>query len=833
MVFWTSKSGISSKYSLSSSPTFAAEPWSVYTGRPKSSSSNSASNSKVSVFIFDKKQYEHYLLTYGIIRSKSSSSDKQLLQEGYEILRNQVSNLAKLKHPNILTLVEPLEEHSKNFMFVTEYVTGSLETFFKGEEEDEEDFLQGHIKNDIVIQRGILQMITGLDFIHNIAKSVHLDIQPKSVFINGNSDWKISGLGHLVKLPEGSDTKEYLFSQYDPRTPAFMMLNLDFAAPEIVFENLLTCKNDYFSLGLLINFLYNGQNVALKTENSISQYKSEYTSFERKVNSRSWDSVFLKVPPKLRPCIPKLMNRDLYARYDNITDILESDFFNDPLVKTLNFLDELPAKSNEERLVFLDGLAELLPQFPTALLQRKFLPILADLLELLCQDKTPDARCISKDLNILIKIGRTLSQLTFQERLYPLITNKKNFIILLETSALTLIENLPVLKEKVKNSNFIEHILSPLLKYVFEGCTDENVIVLQEQLLGQISLILESYDFPAIKNFIVPLLSKLFTKTTSLTVKISCVSCFTKMVEQKAIDAYICAEEILPIFKTMKTRDARILFKALQLFERVPQLITDEVVLVESLLPLLWSYSMSSTLNKAQYSQFVNVINTLSTDIQKKHTSRLNEGSLEPGDTPNAFKKIIEGQPTAKKVDPENEASKNVSIPVIQPIKKTTPSGNGNGNGSSILTPQDKRTTSSPMTQRRGAVNSPSASYNSVGRGGANGNTSPNVSARRLQSPPMAQSRTVPQNDGDTFSKFMASSPSAASLAPRGQQTAPSNATSKTKLDVHSPMSPSKQQTGSTLPPGFSISLQPSRKDSTPNSSSNNSISNGALDSLI
>ena len=154
MMFWSTKTGISNKYSFSSSPTFSAEPWSIFTGRPKSSSSSSTGNNKVSIFVFDKKQFENYLLKYGIIKSKSSSKDKRLIQEGYEILRNQVINLAKLKHPNILTLIEPLEEHSKNFMFVTEYVTGTLESTFKEDADNGQLFSQHFLYKQYSYKKG-------------------------------------------------------------------------------------------------------------------------------------------------------------------------------------------------------------------------------------------------------------------------------------------------------------------------------------------------------------------------------------------------------------------------------------------------------------------------------------------------------------------------------------------------------------------------------------------------------------------------------------------------------------------------------------------------------
>ncbi|KAL3236542.1 Scy1p RNJ42_01636 [Nakaseomyces bracarensis] len=683
MMFWSSKSGISSKYTFSSSPTFTAEPWSVYTGRAKSGSSG-----KVSVFIFDKKQFENYLLNYGIIKSKSSSHDKVLIQEGYQVLRNQVNNLAKLRHPNVLTLIEPLEEHSKNFMFVTEYVTDCIESLYRN---DHSRFSDGNSSDpfgdsgssattmdNILIQRGILQTVNALEFIHNRAGSVHLDLQPRSIFINENSDWKISGLGHLFKLNDnlqGGMSTDFFLPQYDPRIPSFMHINLDYSAPELVMDNTVSFKNDFFSLSLLIYFLYTGKNL-LNTENSESQYRQEYAKFERKISSMSWDNVFAKVPQDLRVLIPKLMSRDMISRYDTLTDLLETDYFNNPLLKMLNFLDDLPTKNNDEKYVFLTGLSQYLSQFPASLLQKKFLPILLELLSQLCQEKIPDERCISNDLKLIVKIASNLSQLSFHEKLYHIIVgNKDNFKILLDTSNLVLIENIPIFKEKFKTSDFIDNFLKPLLNYVLQTMEGEAAVNAQEQVLAQLNIILEVFDFLTVKNYLLPLISKLFVKTTSLTIKNTCVSSFQLLIEKKTIDSYTCSEEVLPLFKTMKTRDPRILMKSLSLFQLIPTLIKDEVVLVEHLLPLIWNYSMSSTLTKSQYSEFTKAINKVSHDIQTVHITKLKDtnaslSDLSNNDNNKVFSKIIESQPQPKKEDPDSAFAKTIATPAIQPRKK-------------------------------------------------------------------------------------------------------------------------------------------------------------------
>ncbi|KAH7586121.1 Protein kinase domain profile [Nakaseomyces glabratus] len=782
MVFWSSKSGINSKYTFSSSPTFTSDPWSVYTGRPKSSSALG----RVSLFQFDKKQFENYLLNYGIIKSKSSSQDKMLIQEAYQILKNQVNNLTKLKHPNILTVVEPIEEHSKTFLFVTEYVTDCLESLYNNDStnygrfsDSGENILSSNgasLPDNILIQRGILQIVNALEFIHTRAGSVHLDLQPRSIFINENSDWKVSGLGHLVKLGDnlqGGMSTDFFLPKYDPRIPSFMHINFDYSAPELIMDNTVSFKNDFFSLGLLIYFLYSGKSL-LHIENSESQYKLEYNKFERKISTMSWDNVFSKVPPQLRVLTPKLMSRDIISRYDTLGDLLDSEFFDNPLLKMLNFLDDLPTKNNSEKLVFLKGLDEYLDQFPSSLLQKKFLPILLDLLIQLCQDKELDGECISHDISLIIKIASNLSQLSFHEKLYPIIVgNKENFNILLEKSNTILIENLKILQEKFKAADYDQNFLRPLLVYVLQTMQSESAVNSQEMLLNQLDLVLKTFDFPTVKNFLLPLIAKLFVKTTSLTIKNSCVTSFQILIEKKSIDSYTVTEDLLPLFKTMKTRDPRILMKCLSLFKLVPSLVKDEVILVEQYLPLLWNYSMASTLNKSQFTEFTKVVNKISADIQSIHINKLKEGSNENyehdnSDKNKAFTKIIEAQSQPKREDRDTTLAKSIATPAIQPRRKETPPK------PSIL---DKRPITSSIPARR-----TNPSYN--------------------KSIPTA-SITSPLNDSqpqqsldDEFDDFVS-----AATTPKPHSI--NNNTSP----VVTPSAPGL----TSLPPGFSIPLQPKK----------------------
>lgn len=788
MMFWGSKNGISSKYQYSSTPTFMAEPWSVYTAKPKSSSSSSSNTvDKVSVFIFDKKQFENYLLHYGIIKSKHSSQDKLFLSEAYSVLKNQVNNLAKFKHPNILQLVEPLEEHSKNFIFVTEYVSGSLFNLFQDQEASSsfgEELLQPNETDSLTIQRGILQVCQALDFIHNKTSSVHLDIQPKSIFVNGNADWKLSGLGHLVKLPQGTNVSDYTIPHYDPRIPSFLYIELDFAAPELVLDETISPKSDFFSLGLLIYYLYYGKSY-FSCENSSESYRVQFAKFEKKIATLSWDTVFQRVPPTLRFCLPRLMNRDIYSRYDNIVEFLDNDFFKDPLIQTLLFLDDLPTKTIEEKSIFLKGLVELLPKYPLQLLQKKFLPILISNLDQLCTMKEIPDDCLRINLQVILLIGQNISQLTFQEKISSHILEAPNGEIIMEHATNELIENLHILQTKIKKEVFDKMLLKPLFEYVCEK--QENTAV-QENLLKQLQIALDTFDFATAKNFLSPLIQKLFTKTTSVTVKNACINCFQLMTMSNFMDAYMIQETLLPLIVSMKTRDARILMKFLEFFPHLYTAIEDKEELVtNSLIPVIFSFSMATTLNATQFRNYCECFNNIVGKVQKRHIQQLQrEHSKTQEMESKDFTKIIDTPIVPSRKDTDNEISKSINIPVMQP-KQTKPSI-ANTQTKSILQP---RGAPRPNTQK-----SPISTPTMKPTSSLTENTSGNIASsfNMAKNIPTSKNRTANMNN----------------TRPLDTHT---NSGMSTKLN--SPPTPPNAQNSSQsikLPPGFGIALQPSKK---------------------
>ena len=112
-------SNISNNYTISPQPNSVAGPWRIHDAKRKQT------GKAVSVFVFDKKSLEAQGGSFGA--RSSSSSLKKLHEEVVERLKREASSLARLRHPSILELVEPVEEtRNGGLQFATEPVTASL-----------------------------------------------------------------------------------------------------------------------------------------------------------------------------------------------------------------------------------------------------------------------------------------------------------------------------------------------------------------------------------------------------------------------------------------------------------------------------------------------------------------------------------------------------------------------------------------------------------------------------------------------------------------------------------------------------------------------------------
>jgi len=189
-------SNINSNYSISTTPSSTAGIWKIYNAKKKSTGKSA------SVFVLDRKSLEPHSGSLG--GRSSAASTKRAIEEAVERLKKEASSLARLRHPNILELVEPVEDtRNGGLQFATETVTASLSGLLLEKDEQEraggiggrtsryvtEDSEGGRRRREVEIdeleiQKGLLQISKALEFLHDNAGLVHGNLTPDAVFVN-------------------------------------------------------------------------------------------------------------------------------------------------------------------------------------------------------------------------------------------------------------------------------------------------------------------------------------------------------------------------------------------------------------------------------------------------------------------------------------------------------------------------------------------------------------------------------------------------------------------------------------------------------------------------
>lgn len=389
-------SNISANYQIAPHPTIYSGPWKVHDAKKKST------GTPASVFIFDRKILEP---RSGGFSSRSGSSTKKLQEDVIERLKREASSLARLRHPSILQVLEPVEEtRNGGLMFATEDLTASLSGLLSEKSEQESARGAGSRSSrymveeadgsrrrrdleidELEIQKGLLQVAKGLEFLHESAGLVHGNLNPEAIYINAKSDWKISGLG-FAGPPDSSDAKSSLpplavseVLYQDPRLPPSVQLNMDYTSPDFVMDSNVSSSSDLFSLGLIIVALYNSPHTSpIQAHSNASTYKKLLSS-PSTTPSQGNNFLCSKPIPQdvVSHVLPRLITRRPAQRM-NAREFQQSQYFDNVLVSTIRFLESLPAKSPNEKSQFLRGLQRVLPDFPPSVLERKLLGALLD-----------------------------------------------------------------------------------------------------------------------------------------------------------------------------------------------------------------------------------------------------------------------------------------------------------------------------------------------------------------------------------------------------------------------------------------------------------------------
>ncbi|KLP02836.1 related to bovine rhodopsin kinase and to YGR052w [Fusarium fujikuroi] len=683
-----SATNITGNYSISSAPTSTAGPWKIYDAKKKST------GKPYSVFVFDRKSLD----THGSSLGRSgAASFKKTVEEVVERLKKEASSLAKLRHPNILELVEPVEEtRGGGLQFVTESVTASLSSLLQEKDEQERAGGPGgrssrYVTEDadgtkrrreleideLEIQKGLLQVSKALEFLHENAGIVHGNLTPDA------SDWKISGLA-FASPPEGSDKPTsiqginlYEVLNMDPRLPKAVQLNLDYSSPDFVVDNNLNSSADMFSLGLMSVALYNSPHRSpLECHGSLSTYKRLFSS-SSSVPSASNNYLSSRPLPRelSHDVLPRLITRRPAQRM-TAREFQQSEYFDNILVSTIRFLDSFPAKTANEKASFMRGLNKVLPSFPKSVMEKKILPALIeelkdrDLLSLILQN-------IFKILDLLPSAKRA-----FSEKVRPAL--REIFVVnakqtqekdpARDAGLMVVLEHISSISSNCSGKEFKDDML-PVIMAAIE-CPTHSIV---DAALRSLPVVLPVLDFSTIKNELFPVIAAVFSKTNSLAIKVRGLRAFVilcggtndngeddglnglenkKTSSSSALDKYTMQEKIVPLIRVIKTKEPAVMMAALNVLRVVGSVADAEFVAME-ILPILWSMSLGPLLNLKQFQGFMELIKSLSRRVEDEQTRKLQElGGPSNGATAPSEDFMAFGGVTGTTFDQNNGATK-------------------------------------------------------------------------------------------------------------------------------------------------------------------------------
>lgn len=688
-------SNISANYQISPNPTVYSGPWKIHDAKKKST------GTAASVFIFDRKSLE--TRSNGLGRS-SGSSNKRLNEDVIERLKREASNLTRLRHPSILQVLEPVEEtRNGGLMFATEHLTASLSGLLREKDDldnttragsrtgrymvEEADGTKRRKEveiDELEVQKGLLQVAKGLEFLHESAGLVHGNLNPEAIYINAKSDWKISGLGYAGP-PDSSESKSSLpplavseVLYQDPKVPASVRLNLDYTSPDFAVDSNVSSAADLFSLGLIIVSLYNSPHTSpLQTHGNLTTYKKLLSS-PSTTPSQGNNFLCSNPIPKdvLSHVLPRLITRRPAQRMD-AREFQQSQYFDNILVSTIRFLESLPAKSPNEKSQFLRGLQRVLSEFPVSVLEKKLLGALMDELK----DRELVPLILQNVFRILQRIpnGRRV----FPEKIIPQLKEvfgtgsskkpserdpKK------DAGLMVVLENMKLISSNCSGIEFKDgklhittyYLTTQLTFFFFEEILplirlglDSPTHSLVDASIKCLPVMLPVLDFSTVKNEVFPPIAATFSRTSSLAIKVRSLEAFSilcgaskdadasdgldddlsgvvgnKATTPKAaiLDKYTIQEKLVPSLKAMKTKEPSVMMAGLGVFRQVG-VVADTEFLALEVLPVLWNFSLGPLLNLNQFNEFMALIKTISTRIEQEQSKKLQELSSASGST--------------------------------------------------------------------------------------------------------------------------------------------------------------------------------------------------------
>ncbi|XP_059155505.1 SCY1-like protein 2 isoform X2 [Physella acuta] len=563
--------------------------WKVFSAAKKST------KEEASVFLFEKKSVDRF-----------HKRDREVIIES---LRRGVQQLTKLRHPKILSVIHPLEETREALAFATEPVFSCLANVL-GDHSNltgGSKYLTDFQLYEVEIKHGLLQILEGLGFLHNDAKMIHRNVCPTSVILAKSGTWKLAGCEFVQQATDSQDQKSY-FTCHEWRgdTPREAQPHLDFMAPEYELTHICSPASDMFSFGILLYSLYN-------KGKPLYECRGELKTFRQNAEELSSirGSLLSSIPSQLADHVKLLLNTEPTIRPD-AAQMMKIPFFEDMACIALQYMDTLYQRENMEKSNFFKGLPKVIEHLPKRVSQQRILPALFK--------EGVNSNMVPFILPSVFLISEQSTKEEYQALVLP---DLIPFFKIREPVQVMLmfLQNMNLLLSKTPTQQ-IQTYVFPLIFSALESDSPQ----IQELCLHIIPTFADLIEYSTLKKSLVPRIKKLCLGTSVLNVRVNCLLCIGKLMDQ--MDKWFVLDEILPFLREIPTREPAVLMSILGIHKVAlseAKLGITKDVMANKVLPFLIPLCIDNNLNLSQFNAYMSVVKEMLSKVETEHRTKLEQ----------------------------------------------------------------------------------------------------------------------------------------------------------------------------------------------------------------
>ena len=549
--------------------------WNVYRGTHK------ARKIPVCIFVLEKKNLK-----------KITKNTKDVLVN----IRKSPQMLMKFKHPNILGLVEPLVEDKNCLGFVTERFSYSLASWL--------EFVN---PSKLEIKSVLIEVCKSLIFLHEDAHVIHNNLSLDSIFIDEFNKIKIGFFEFSINDPSisGSDI-----------TPDSVLQNFSYLAPEIIFDKKAFYTSDVYSVGLIAYYLLkyhkNDKDRDLipltASNNTIEGYKSNFNSVDGKLSNLSFE---IEDNELLRKCLIRTATSRPILK-----ELIENNWFNDPKLKALNFIEHLEQNDSTKNNEFLQKFPKIINMFENKIIEKRFLPALINGLK----TDTLIVPCLPPIFAIAEKEDLKIN---FQSTIWPALKGLFSLKSMPASGLYFLLSKVKFIGDKISNSEFTASFLNIICKAM-----DCNVAKLQTVVSDNLLVITKKIDSLSFKNQIYPRIINILSTTNSHSLKIQLLTSLKSL--YTLLDQNIINDNLLTNLDKIRKGDnsAEICMLISSIYEEIAKIVSVNAI-ANKILPNLISILVSGNISKGNFDTLMQLVHKYLDRIKKDREKDLYDDKKE------------------------------------------------------------------------------------------------------------------------------------------------------------------------------------------------------------